>query len=99
MTKTLDKNQRSIYCLHLFIMNKILLPLALILFSFCSSCDSSSEYEENSSGAVYVKPSVDYRGRYRKGHVRFKVSTKKDAIKSQARSRYYYHTRGKYRKH
>ena len=80
-------------------MNKILLPLALVLFMLCPSCNAEDGYDENSSSAVYVKPSVDYRGRYRKGHVRFKTSTKKDAYKSQARSRYYYNTRGKYRKH
>ena len=48
--------------------------------------------------AVYVKPSIDSRGRYRKGHVRMPVSTRKNAIKSQNRSRYYYQTRGKYRR-
>lgn len=80
-------------------MNKILLSISFVVFLLGTSCDSSGGYDENSSGAVYVKPSVDYRGRYRKGHVRFKTSTKKDALKSQARSRYYYHTRGKYRKH
>jgi hypothetical protein len=45
-----------------------------------------------------VKPSVDYKGKYRRGHVRRSVSTKKDAYKSRARSRYYYQTRGKYRR-
>jgi hypothetical protein len=44
--------------------------------------------------AVYVKPSLDYKGRYRKGHVRMPVSTDKHAIKNQNRSRYYYQTRG-----
>jgi hypothetical protein len=48
--------------------------------------------------AVYVKPSVDYKGRYRKGHVRMPVSTDKHAIKNQNRSRYYYQTRGKFRR-
>lgn len=48
--------------------------------------------------AVYVKPSIDYKGRYRKGHVRMPVSTDKHAIKNQNRSRYYYQTRGKYRR-
>ena len=47
---------------------------------------------------VYVKPSIDYKGKFRKGHVRMPVSTKKNAIKSQNRSRYYYQTRGKYRR-
>ena len=51
-----------------------------------------------SKKAVYVKPSIDYKGRYRKGHVRMQVSTDKHAIKNQNRSRYYYQTRGKYRR-
>jgi hypothetical protein len=66
--------------------------LLLILFvSFflvnCGSGDSSYEY---------VKPSISRYGKFRKGYVRSKVSTKKDALKSQNRSRYYYKTRGKY---
>ena len=80
-------------------VNKILLPLILVLLLICPSCNSSDGYDEDSSDAVYVNPSVDYRGRYRKGYIRFKTSTKMDAYKSQARSRYYYNTRGKYRKH
>lgn len=48
--------------------------------------------------AVYVKPSIDYKGRYRKGHMLIPVSTDKHAIKNQNRSRYYYQTRGKYRR-
>jgi hypothetical protein len=83
---------------HLFHMKKNFIAITFVLCILISSCNSSDRYDEDSSGAVYVKPSVDYRGRYRKGHVRFKTSTKKDALKSQARSRYYYHTRGKYRK-
>ena len=31
--------------------------------------------------AVYVKPSIDYKGRYRKGDVSMPVSTDKHAIK------------------
>ncbi len=80
-------------------MKNAFIAITFVLFLLISNCDQSNGYDDNSSGAVYVKPSVDYRGRYRKGHVRFKTSTKKDALKSQARSRYYYHTRGKYRKH
>jgi len=59
------------------------------------SCDFKDS--ENDS-YVYVKPSIDRNGRMRKGYVRKKVSTDKNAMKSQTRSRYYYHTRGKYRK-
>ena len=57
------------------------------------SCDIR---KSDSAGGTYVKPSVNYKGQVRKGYVRRKVSLKKDAIKSQNRSRYYYHTRGKY---
>lgn len=66
-------------------------------FLLLEACGNSSD---SSSGrkAVYVKPSIDYKGKYRKGHVRMPVSTKKNAIKSQNRSRYYYQTRGKYRR-
>jgi hypothetical protein len=52
----------------------------------------------NGKKPVYVKPSIDYKGKFRKGHVRMPVSTKKNAIKNQNRSRYYYQTRGKYRR-
>jgi len=45
---------------------------------------------------VYVSPSVDYKGKYRKGHVRMPVSTNKNAVKNRNRSKYYYQTRGKY---
>jgi hypothetical protein len=64
---------------------------ALLLIGACDMKPSEK------GTATYVKPSVDRRGRFRKGHIRFKTSAKKDAIKSQNRSRYYYHTRGKYR--
>ena len=61
------------------------------------SCNQAND-NKNAKGPVYVKPSIDKNGRYRKGHVRMPVSTKKDAAKSRARSKYYYQTRGKYRK-
>jgi hypothetical protein len=66
-------------------------------FLLLAACGNSSD---SGSGRkpVYVKPSIDYKGKFRKGHVPRPVSTKKDAIKSQNRSRYYYHTRGKYRR-
>jgi hypothetical protein len=60
-----------------------------------SSCDFKKTDDSNRS---YVKPSVNYKGQMRKGHVRKKVSTDKNAMKNQNRSRYYYETRGKYRR-
>jgi hypothetical protein len=73
--------------------------LSLISIFFCfwllPSCDAK---KSDSAGGSYVKPSVDYKGKTRRGHVRKKVSTDKNAIKNQNRSRYYYRTRGKYRR-
>ena len=77
-------------------MSKILYILFIFLISTSIiSCDG-----EDTGGRkpVYVKPSVDKNGRVRKGHMRMPVSTKKNAVKSQNKSKYYYKTRGKYRK-
>jgi hypothetical protein len=74
--------------------------VSIALFAFVASimgCNQTTE-DKKAKKPVYVKPSVDKNGKYRKGHVRMPVSTKKDAIKSRSRSKYYYHTRGKYRK-
>ncbi len=77
----------------LFLTTK-LMTLGFLIFSL-GSCDAR---KSDSAGGTYVKPSVDYKGQTRKGHVRKKVSTNKNAIKNQNRSRYYYQTRGKYRR-
>jgi hypothetical protein len=63
------------------------------LFFIIPSCDFK---KSDSAGGTYVKPTITRTGKFRKGHVRRKVSTDKNAIKNQNRSRYYYHTRGKY---
>ena len=59
------------------------------------SCDFKKSDKSNRS---YVKPSVNYKGQMRKGHVRKKVSTDKNAMKNQNKSRYYYQTRGRHRR-
>jgi hypothetical protein len=69
----------------------------VVIFILLVACGNRSDSGQGRK-PVYVKPSVDYKGNYRKGHLRMPVSTKKDAIKSQNRSRYYYQTRGKYRR-
>ena len=75
-------------------MNKLfqiflfLLLINILTFSL-SSCDFK---KSDKAGGSYVKPSVNYKGQTRKGHVRKKVSTDKNAIKNQNRSRYYYQT-------
>lgn len=76
-------------------MKTIILFFLILIVGLIPSCDFK---KSDSAGGTYVKPSVDYKGQTRKGHVRKKVSTNKNAIKNQNRSRYYYQTRGKYRR-
>jgi hypothetical protein len=71
-----------------------IVSLGVLAFSI-PSCDFK---KSDKAGGVYVKPTITRTGKFRKGHVRKKVSTDKNAIKNQNRSRYYYHTRGKYRR-
>ena len=71
------------------------IPLLLIAIAlFFSACSGN----ESGNKSVYVKPSINYKGEFREGYVRKPVSNKKDAVKSQNRSRYNYQTRGKYRR-
>ena len=71
--------------------------LAASIFMLMSACNSSSD-SKTVKKAVYVKPYIDYKGKYHKGHLRQPVSTNKNAIKNQNRSKYYYKTKGKYRR-
>jgi hypothetical protein len=75
-------------------LTSLLIALGIVVIAL-SSCDAK---KSDSAGGTYVKPSVNYKGQTRKGHVRKKVSTNKNAMKNQNRSRYYYQTRGKYRR-
>lgn len=70
----------------------VVLSCLVLLFS---SCDLKAK-QERSGKPTYVRPSVDSRGRVRKGYVRMPVSTNKNAVKNQGKSRYYYETRGRY---
>jgi hypothetical protein len=73
--------------------------LLLVSFGFVTFSIPSCDFKKSDkAGGSYVKPSVNYKGQTRRGHVRRKVSTDKNAIKNQNRSRYYYQTRGKYRR-
>lgn len=87
-----NRTSRGCMVTLIWLMGIPLLLLAIVLFF--SACSGSND----SGNTVYVKPSIDYKGKFRKGHVRRAVSTRKDAVKSQNRSRYYYQTRGKYRR-
>jgi hypothetical protein len=66
----------------------VLILAAVLFLNSCSGDDVAN--------GTYVKPSIDYKGKFRKGHVRKSVSTSKNAVNNQNRSRYYHKTRGKY---
>jgi hypothetical protein len=70
----------------------------LIIFLTLLNLVSCADSDKDNNGGTYVNPPIDYRGRVRKGHVRKSVSTSPNAIKNRNRSKYYYETRGKYRK-
>ena len=45
-----------------------------------------------------VRSSMNYKGHFRPSHYRPAVSTNKHAVRNKTRSKYYYQTRGKYRR-
>ena len=49
-------------------------------FLLLAACGNSSD-SDSGRKAVYVKPSIDYKGKFRKGHVRMPVSTKRTQLK------------------
>ena len=71
--------------------------ILFILTLFFSGCDLMP-IKERKSGSVYVKPTVTRTGKLRKGYLRKPVSTDKNAVRKQAKSKYYYNTRVKNRK-
>ena len=73
--------------------------LLLSIYSLCLFTLTSCDFKKSdSAGGTYVKPTITRTGKFRKGYVRRNVSTDKNAIKNQNRSKYYYETRGKYRR-
>ena len=60
-------------------------------------CDIK-EKEVKPKKATYVSPSINYKGQFRPGYVRKSVSTNPNALRNQTRSKYYYKTKGKYRR-
>ena len=89
-------NRTTRGCLISFVWMIAIPVLLLLTAQLTNSCSGTSG--KKGSGGTYVKPSVDKNGHLRKGYVRMPVSTKKNAIANQNRSRYYYQTRGKYHK-
>lgn len=80
-------------------INLILITGMFILVWFLIGCESSSSSNSHrSKDAVYVKSSIDYKGKFHKGYVRFPVSTSKNTMVKNSKSKYYYETKGKYMK-
>jgi hypothetical protein len=75
-------------------MIKLIFTLLALLLLSCSDSSETSRPKKSH----YVSPSINYKGQFRKGYIRKPVSTKASAIRNQARSKYYYQTRGKYRR-
>jgi hypothetical protein len=75
-------------------MIKLLFTIFAIFLLGCSDTQETGRPKKS----YYVPPSINYKGKFRKGYTRKPVSTKPSAIRNQARSKYYYQTRGKYRR-
>lgn len=76
-------------------MNKNTKPYCvfLIIFAFLLQTQSGLIAQRKPS---YVKPYVTRTGKIVSGHYRKSYSTSPNVFKNRAKSRYYYHTKGKY---
>ncbi len=75
-------------------MVKYLLIFGLIFFIGCSD----TQEVKRPLKSIYVPPSINFMGQFRKGYVRKSLSTNPNAIRNQSKSKYYYKTKGKYRR-
>jgi len=76
-------------------MKKMYTSYLVVLFILCSlilSIDNLAAQRK----ASYVKPYVTRSGKIVSAHYRKSVSTSPSAFKNRAKSKYYYHTKGKY---
>ena len=65
----------------------------LVVFTILLTSINESYTQRKSS---YVKPYVTRKGKIVKGHFRKSYSTSPNVFKNRAKSRYYYHIKGKY---
>lgn len=65
----------------------------LLIFTFLLQTQNGLMAQRKSS---YVKPYVTRSGKIVSGHYRKSYSTSPSVFKNRAKSRYYYHTKGKY---
>ena len=71
--------------------NTFLALMMLILTAFLYSTNLNAQRKSS-----YVKPYVTRTGKIVSGHFRKSYSTSPNVFKNRAKSRYYYHTKGKY---
>ena len=76
-------------------MKKIQISFLLVILIFCTLilCNNNLIAQRKPS---YVKPYVTRTGKIVSGHYRKSYSTSPNVFKNRAKSRYYYHTKGKY---
>ena len=58
----------------------------------------STPIKRHRRSSTSVRSSLNYKGQFHSTHYRPAVSMKKHAIRNKTRSKYYYQTRGKYRR-
>ncbi len=76
-------------------MKKIQISFLLVLLIFCTLILSNNNLIAQRKPS-YVKPYVTRTGKIVSGHYRKSYSTSPNVFKNRAKSRYYYHTKGKY---
>ena len=57
--------------------------LIAIIGMLLAACDNSNDASTDKK-PVYVKPSIDYKGKFRKGYVRQSISKNPTAIRNQS---------------
>lgn len=78
------------------VLTNIIFIITLTLIGCESS--SSNDTSHRPKEVVYVNSSIDYKGKFRKGYVKYPVSSSKNTIVKNSKSKYYYETKGKYKK-
>jgi hypothetical protein len=101
LTASLEKARKCIYwrtsraCPTGLTVSMLFSILLIIVTTSFIGCNDYTASDQNQTS---VSPSINYKGKFKKGYVRKDVSTDKNASKNRARSRYYYQTKGKYRR-
>ncbi len=76
-------------------MKKVIKTLYILAFLIAMLMQNQSTVFAQRKSS-YVKPYITRKGKIVSGHYRKSYSTSPNVFKNRARSRYYYHTKGKY---